>query len=347
MVIDEITLQNFRSYESYRLKLDPKLTMIVGKNGIGKTNLLEAIYVTLHGTSFRATDTELTRHEAMWWRLAMSLDDSERELRYEADKRPAKQLIDRSTKKRFSYRDRLPVVLFEPHDLLLISGSPARRRDALDHMIGFLSVSYKQSLGRYERALQQRNNLLKQRIDPTALKDQLFVWDVMLAETGQYIIEERTKFFIAINERLPVFYDQIAGSDDRVEIIYQSTLPPEPTSSQIISSLHSRLSVDMSRGTTSTGPHRDDISFLLNGNDAKNTASRGESRSLILSLKLAYAALLHEVYGTEPIVLLDDVFSELDATRQVNLLSLLSDHQTIITDTESVSVDHGKHIVLS
>ena len=144
MVIDNVTLQNFRSYESYRLKLDPRLTIIVGKNGIGKTNLLEAVYVILHGSSFRATDAELMRHDSAWWRLGVAFDDHERELRYESEKRPAKQLIHRSTKKRFSYQDRLPVVLFEPHDLLLISGSPSRRRDALDHMIGFLSKTYKQ-----------------------------------------------------------------------------------------------------------------------------------------------------------------------------------------------------------
>ena len=346
MVIDNVSLQNFRSYESYRLKLDPRLTVIVGKNGIGKTNLLEAIYVILHGSSFRATDLELMRYEAVWWRLGIEFDDRERELRYEADKRPAKQLIDRSTKKRFSYQDRLPVVLFEPHDLLLISGSPSRRRDALDHMIGFLSKTYKQTLGRYERALQQRNNLLKQHTSLGSLKDQLFVWDVMIAEMSEYILAERQKFISAINKRLPSMYERIAGVPSEVELVYTSSLPVNPTSSQVIAQLHTGLRGDIARGTTSVGPHRDDFGFRLAGKDAKNSASRGESRSLILSLKLVYADLLSEVYGTEPVILLDDVFSELDVDRQTNLLSLLDKHQTVITDTKTVSVEHGKRIEL-
>ena len=346
MVIDNVSLQNFRSYESYRLKLDPRLTVIVGKNGIGKTNLLEAIYVILHGSSFRATDHELMRYEAAWWRLGIEFDDRERELRYEADKRPAKQLIDRSTKKRFSYQDRLPVVLFEPHDLLLISGSPSRRRDALDHMIGFLSKTYKQTLGRYERALQQRNNLLKQHTGLESLKYHLFVWDVMIAEMSEYLLAERQKFISAINKRLPSMYERIAGVPSEVELVYMSSLPVNPTSSQVIAQLHTGLRGDIARGTTSVGPHRDDFGFRLAGKDAKNSASRGESRSLILSLKLVYADLLSEVYGTEPVILLDDVFSELDVDRQTNLLSLLDKHQTVITDTKTVSVEHGKRIEL-
>lgn len=347
MVIDTVTLQNFRSYESYRLKLDSRLTVIVGKNGIGKTNLLEAIYVTLHGSSFRGADVELGRRNTTWWRVGIEFDDRDRELRYEVDKRPAKQLIDRSTKKRFSYQDRLPVVLFEPHDLLLISGSPSRRRDALDHMIGFLSKTYKQTLGRYERALQQRNNLLKQYTSLDSLKDQLFVWDVMIAEMGEYLLAERQTFIAAINKRLPAMYERIAGVPSEVELIYSSSLPDSPTSSQIIAQLHAGLRGDIARGTTSVGPHRDDFGFRLAGSDAKNSASRGESRSLILSLKLVYADLLSDVYETEPVILLDDVFSELDVDRQANLLALLDKHQTVITDTKTVSVKHGKRVELS
>ena len=346
MVIKEITLQNFRSYESYRLKLDPKLTMIVGKNGIGKTNLLEAIYVMLHGSSFRAADAELTRYGEKWWRIGTKLREGDREVRYELDKRPAKQLIDRSTKKRFSYKDRLPVVLFEPQDLLLISGSPSRRRDALDHMIGFLSTPYKQTLGRYDRALQQRNNLLKQQLNTAILNDQLFVWDVILAETGQIIMNERLKFFRRINKLLPVFYERIAGEVEDIEIEYQTSMPDNPTSTAIISAFHSRLSTDIMRGTTSLGPHRDDMLFKLKGNDAKISASRGESRSFLLALKLSYASLLSDVYATEPVILLDDVFSELDEDRQSNLLNLLTDNQVIITDTRHNEAATVKQIIL-
>jgi len=345
MVINHVKLQHFRSYKTYRLTLDPKLTIIVGKNGVGKTNLLEALYVALHGTSFRAADSELVQHGAQWWRVQVEVDETEREVRFETVKRPAKQLIEGDTRKRFSYKNRLPVVLFEPQDLLFISGSPSRRRDTLDHMIGLLAPVYKQTLGRYERALLQRNNLLKQRIDHESLKDQLFVWDVMLSETSQVIIEHREKFFDDINHLLPTLYAKIAGVEHAVSIEYHTSLPKKPSSTQIISLLHSRLSHDTQRGTTSVGPHRDDMYFTLSGVDAKTSASRGESRSLVLSLKLAYASLLRDVYETEPVVLLDDVFSELDTDRQHNLLSLLGSNQTIITDTKKLDGAHA-HVTL-
>ena len=347
MVLSEISLTNFRSHSDVKFVFDPELTIISGKNGIGKTNALEAIYVLLRGGSFRSvTDSELTRFEAPWWRVTGVVDDSPRQVRFQPEKRPAKHLIVGDTTKRFMYRDRLPVVLFEPNDLLLIHGSPTRRRDAFDDMLGALSYEYKLALGRYERALKQRNNALKKYGQTTGLADKLFVWDVALAEYGENIIASRFELVERLNSLMPHFYAQISGKTDDISLRYESALPVPINSSTLLNALHKAMPLDTLRATTSVGPHRDDFSFQLNGSSAKQTASRGEVRSILLALKLAYAELLQERFETSPIMLFDDVFSELDADRQVNLLGKLNNHQTIITDTKDVRTKRGKQIRL-
>lgn len=348
MILSEITLSQFRSHEHAQFRFDDKLTVITGENGIGKTNALEAIYVLLRGGSFRSvTDAELTQFDKPWWRVVGVVDEVDREVRFQPEKRPAKHLLVSDTTKRFTYKDRLPVVLFEPNDLLLIHGSPSRRRDSLDDMLGSLSPDYKQLLGRYDRALKQRNNVLKKYGQSQGLQDSLFVWDVALSEYGETIVRRRVELVEQLNELLPTQYASIAGHAADVSLAYESSLPLPVSSSGFIDGLHKTLPIDRLRATTSIGPHRDDMTFYLNGSAAKQTASRGEVRSLLLALKLSYAQLLETQYGTKPIMLFDDVFSELDTSRQTNLLTRLTENQTIITDTKDVAISHGKHIRLS
>lgn len=343
MILNRIELYNFRSHTEAVFSFDPRLTLVTGKNGAGKTNLLEAVYILLRGTSFRASDRELTAFERDWWRVVGELDEITRELRHQSDKLPAKQLLMHDSAKRFHYKDRLPVVLFEPTDLQLIHGSPSRRRATFDDILISLSDEYRQALSRYERSLRQRNNTLKRYGASADLQDMLFVWDVALAKYGETIISEREKLIKQINQLLPEKYSQIAGRISDVSLRYHSTSPS--TSSRFIDKLHKNIGLDKVRATTSIGPHRDDFVFYLNQTDAKALASRGETRSLLLSLKLAYTALLRDLHGTEPIILLDDVFSELDSDRQKNLLSALGDSQVIITDTKIIP-GTGKRIKL-
>jgi DNA replication and repair protein RecF len=336
MRVKKIDIAQFRSYDSYQLKLDPKLTVIVGKNGAGKTNLLESLYVVLNGSSFRGADSDLLRYGREWWRVRVVFDDtSQREVRYEPLKKPAKHLLEHEQKKRFTYQDRLPVVLFEPQDLLFVSGSPSRRRSTIDTMLGLLSIVYKQTLGRYERTLLQRNKILSQSHNAQETKDLLFSWDVMLVELAQTITNERARLIDEINLKIIDKYQQIAGSKHSVHLEYQSSLPRDITATQAITLLDNALSLDIRRGTTRLGPHRDDVVFYLDSNEAKTNASRGEVRSLILALKLVYADLLEERFDSPPMVLLDDVFSELDESRQTNLLSHLERYQVVVTDTKA------------
>ena len=338
MRLSEITLYNFRSHESLEARFDPNLTLIVGENGTGKTNILEAIYVLCYGSSFRVSDGDLISYGHEDWKVKGVFETFDREVRYELSKRPAKQLIEKETTKRFTYRNRLPLVLFDPDDLLLIHGSPSRRRLALDTMIGTISHPYQQALRRYERILIQRNNLLKH--SPRDLKDQLFVWDISLAEQAAQLCREREVFIIEINSHLSNIYSEISGKPQTLEIRYLPSLEQPFTNTNIISQLHGSLSRDIVRQTTGVGPHRDDFEFILNGVPAKTSASRGETRSSILALKLAYATQLQLVYATDPLLLFDDVFSELDPVRQENILKLSTKHQVIITHTRSLGHTH-------
>lgn len=335
MYLREITLKQFRTYQDDTFSFDENITLITGKNGTGKTNLLEAIYILLQGGSFRVSDSDLTRNGSSWWRIDGIVDGESREVRYQSDHRPAKQLVIHDTKKRFSYQHRIPVVLFEPTDLQLIHGSPSRRRDAIDLMLSSLSPRYKQAQSRYERALQQRNNILKKR--PEKPDDMLFPWNIQLSEHGMTMLEERRQLVSDLNQRLSTHYSHIADGIHELRVDYVSAMPADITSSGYIHTLQARLSHDMMRGTTSVGPHRDDVVFSLSHNDAKQTASRGEIRTILLALKITYAHLLEQQYGMKPLILLDDVFSELDTSRQKNLLAALNENQIIITDTKKIT----------
>lgn len=333
MHLSRIGLKNFRSYEDATFTFDKKLTLITGRNGAGKTNLLEAIYMVLQGASFRVADKEMIQTDKTWWRLDAVLDGEPRQLRYQLAHHPPKQLIVHDNAKRFMFTDRLPVVLFEPNDLLLIHGSPSRRRDSLDGMLGALSAHYKKTLARYDRVVQQRNNALKKQLPN--LEDLLFSWGVLLSEYGVEIIRARRDLIKQLNQNLSEHYSEIAGEAQPLEIKYHTSIH-DITPSQYIAHLHEKLALDKLRGTTSFGPHRDDMSFVLRGEDAKLSASRGEVRTILLAIKITYAKLLEEAYSSKPLMLLDDVFSELDEHRQLNLLAALGANQTIITDTKHI-----------
>lgn len=332
MKIKEATLNNFRSYDERTFEFSPDVTVIVGKNGAGKTNILEAIYILLQGKSFRDADEQLLRYETDWWRISGTFDNFERELRYQPSQQTSKQLYVNGTQKgRFTYKQQLPVVLFEPDHLLLIHGSPSLRRAYLDTLLTAVSPNYRAILAKYERALQQRNNLLKKKLPLAQLKDSVFVWDVALSEYGAELQTARARLTEAINTGLSGYYSTLAGAEQTLSVTYEPTT--KGGSHTLLQLLNRSLEKDILRGFTSVGPHRDDIGFLLNGKDAKATASRGEVRTIVLALKYAEIAELSAANSTMPILLLDDVFSELDESRQKALLANTEGIQKIITTT--------------
>jgi len=334
-MITDLRLQHFRSYQDAQFSFSPGVTIIVGPNASGKTNLLEAVLVVARGSSYRAKDVELLGHDAPWARLdAMTDSSAKRVIKLTAEPSPTKVFeIDDQTVTRLHQSKTLPVVLFEPNHLLLMSGSPDLRRTFLDDLIEQTEPGFGATRRHYKRVLYQRNTLLKK--NPSDLTQQLFVWNIRLSELGGQIAKRRHALVERFNERLPELYRSLAARDNTLNISYASRFNTQTYESQLLHKLESSTELDVLRGFTAYGPHRDDISVLIDGKPLQETASRGETRTLVLALKILELQLLEEARGIKPILLLDDVFSELDASRRQALTKYVEPYQTFITTTDA------------
>lgn len=331
--VTHISVQHVRNHTKKSVELSPETTIITGKNGAGKTSLIEALYIALQGTSFRGSDSDVLQKDQTWYRIDVEMSDgSKRTVKFDSLKQAGRKQF--TVNEKISYRlpikDKYPLVLFEPDDLRLLNGSPARRRQFIDNLISQLDPTYVRAVRKYERALKQRNNLLKRTQTTT---DELFVWNVALSEYGSYIISERTAFIEKINKRISSVYDSIAQSGDAISIHYSHTFIDD-VKQKLLSELTAHSEKDKLLGFTSVGPHRHDVIVNHNNTLANATASRGENRSIILSLKLIEIEIIESILETKPIILLDDVFSELDEFRKKNILAL-EQNQTIITQAEN------------
>lgn len=339
MTLHSVSLQDVRTHELHIATLNPQVTLIVGRNGSGKTTLLEAIYFLYRGTSFRGSDRDMIRSGAATGALKLSHTSGERRARLSTtpEAKLAKEFTVHDKKSaRLPAAERLPVVLFEPDELRVLTSSPSRRRDFVDSLIARLKPAYAIVVNRYARTLLQRNELLKQRefMESHAWDAHLFAWDVKFAELASVIVRERRAFFDVCNEHLSRLYSQLADSDHLVRASYDSTIPVEHYRQNLINQLHGQRRSDALRGFTSVGPHRDDFTSLLDERPASETASRGEMRTIMLAFKLLEVELQQKATGEPPLILMDDVFSELDIVRERKLMQALSNFQTIVTATD-------------
>jgi DNA replication and repair protein RecF len=329
MKLLSLRVQNFRNHDDFSCELSASTTLVCGKNGTGKTALLEAIYVAYRGVSFRGYDDDLLNHQQHWYRIDAVDNTSKRTvlLDHRADRRMKQFVVDGKKSQRLPQKYKFPIILFTPDDLRLIGGSPARRRKYLDMVIGQYDSNYTAALRRYERALLQRNKLLKQ---PGVSQDMVFSWDIILSQNGAQITAARHKLIQTINQQLTTYYQQIASTGDTLGAYYSHTASTAPT---LLAQYQANFARDRLLGTTSVGPHRHDFTIELNDSHASDTASRGEVRTIILALKYVEVTIVQQHTDTYPLVLLDDVFGELDTERQKNLLTFFAHNQVIITST--------------
>ncbi len=338
-MIQSIRLQHFRSYTDDSFEFDASVNIIVGANASGKTNLLEALLVVARGNSYRVHDMDLVEHDQPWARLDALVDNVDRTVKIVRDPLPSKtyEIAGRSFS-RLSLERTLPVVLFEPNHLNLLIGAPERRRDYLDELLSQSTVGYTALIRSYRRALAQRNHLLK---SGHANPQELFPWDVRLSELGARIIRCRETLVQYLNTKIAGLYQDLSKSETTVALAYQSGAGSEQYESTMLRQLEERRRDDVVRGHTSFGPHRDDLVVYFNGVLAQEVASRGETRTLILCLKILELQLLEEKRDQTPLLLLDDVFSELDGVRRQALTQHLQPYQTCITTTDADVVVHS------
>lgn len=341
MAYASLTLHHFRSYEDYSVEFSPAVNIIVGPNGSGKTNMLEALYVLSYGVSFRGSDRDMVARAGDWFRLEAAYGGLQRVLACQITPQGGieKQFtIDGVKRARLTDALRVPVVLFEPEHLRLLRDSPSHRRDYLDSLLAKLQPDFTWLKHQFERVLLQRNNVLKRRLPAALRDDQLFVWDIKFAELAEQIVSRRQALVAQFAARISDTYSNIARQPHTVSLDYQHTVIGSDYRAAVLKALQANAQRDSERGFTTVGPHRDDLLVLLDGAPAAVAASRGEMRSLLLSLKMIELHLLHVHYDTPPLLLLDDVFSELDASRRQALASLAKDYQTLITTTDADAI---------
>lgn len=334
-MITDLRLQNFRSYRDVSFELSPGVNIVVGPNASGKTNLLEALLVLARGSSYRAKDSELVRFGQSWTRLDIDLEDSGQRT-VKITREPANKIyeLDKKTFKRLSLPHSLPVVLFEPEDLRLLSGGPERRRDYLDDLLEQTTPGYGVVRRQYRRALAQRNTLLKRQ----GSQNQIFPWDVRLSDLAGQIVRARSGLTSELSKDIGKLYRKLSGTKVKVTVEYQSRWPVDGYETKLLKELENSLELDRVRGFTGAGPHREDLAVLFGGRPANDMASRGEMRTAVLALKIIELKIIEKLRETEPLLLLDDVFSELDGKRRHALTDYLAPYQTFITTTDADAV---------
>ena len=339
MRITGIRLANFRNYSSLVLRPDEGLCVLAGDNAAGKTNVLESIFLCALGRSHRTShDTEMLRNSESAGYVGIQLDtlggNREIECRLTAGERK-RLLIDKTPLSRSGeLLGCLNVVMFAPEDLQIVKGGPTERRRLIDMEISQYRPKYYYALQQYLAVLKQRNALLKSP-DPTSFAT-FEPWDDQLSILGANVTMARREHLERLSAEAVRIHTQLSAGQEELQVLYKPNLPPvePPHLIEVLrEALFENLEQDLSRGFTSVGPHRDDVGLMLDGKDLRIYGSQGQQRTTVLSLKLAELGILYEERSEPPVLLLDDVFSELDKRRQSMLLRVVQGCQTFITCT--------------
>lgn len=356
--VSTIQLFNIRSHEQASFEFKSGMNAIVGPNGSGKTTVLESLYCLMQGSSFRGSISELCRYDSQHCRIVADFigehTTHQRNLSYSQKDGiiQKKWMIDSKNYGRLPSAQRIPVVLFEPDIARLITGSPERRRQYLDHINSQLDFEAATIQNRYERVLKQRNTLLKtlSSTHTSGLREQLFVWNTQLAHLAESIVQARLRLLGTLQKDIDRHYKRLGG-EDTILLTYQSTVSTESDTygSRLLQFLETSEQRDITLGYTSFGPHRDDVEILLADQPATQRASRGEVRTVVIALKLMETDLLANRFSDQnitPILLLDDVLSELDLVHQEQVLSGFKNYQVFLTTTDAHALNAVTHTIM-
>ena len=336
--MDSLEIKGFRNLKkvSIRPLLDHNIVALIGNNGQGKTNVLESIFLCSVSKSFKAKRIdEMIGFDDVFSSIKLEVgqdlievvlvrDGSQKALKINGLKHNARDFI-----------GRLKVVYFSPDDLASMAQSPQLRRRYLNLAISQIDSNYVSDLTRYNNARKQRNALLKQIRDGASRQDQLVFWNQILAENGLRITKARREYIEGLQRITESHYQGISKSKQSLQLIYKTQVKQEYTEKEYVNELSKNAHADVMFGKTHFGPHRDDLLFKLDEHDMARFASRGEWRSLVLALKLAELKFIQQHANSTPVLLLDDVFSELDEFRQQYLLAEIRGFQTFISTTHS------------
>ncbi len=341
MRLKTLRLQNFRSYQSAALTAPEGVTVIVGENGTGKTNLLEAIHLCCLGRSHRTSeDRDLIRQgsETAAAELIVERRDGTHDvgvrLYREARRKKLIYVNGKTASRMGDLIGHATCVIFSPEDLSVVKDGPAVRRRYLDMLLSQLQRAYFYALQTYTSTLRQRNALLKA-LAAGGSKNQLDVWDEQLARAAAPLVRLRAETARALDGLAFRHYAFISGRDDEAfRLTYETTLSWEEPEADMLRQLRARRDDELRRAVTLVGPHRDDLCLTLSGQDFQATGSQGQARTAALALKLSAFDLLSESQGEPPLLLLDDVLSELDSLRRQRLIARVRDCQALLTCTD-------------
>lgn len=342
MYIERLNLKNFRNYEEQEITLNPHINIFYGNNAQGKTNVLEAIFLSGFGKSFRtAKEKEM---------IKLQKDFLEVEIKYQKSDRDGKIKIQIANKKQVEVNGvkikklseligNLNLVIFTPDDIQILKGGPDKRRRFLDMMIGQLRPNYVHQLNNYIKTLDQRNNYLRQIKEDNKPEEMLEIWDEKLAEYAVSICNYRKEFIEKLKEQIKEIHSQITKNKEKLTIQYITECEEKQ---KYIDLLKQRRKLDIIKGYTTKGIHRDDFSVAINNEAVGIYGSQGQHRTAMLTLKIAELYVIYQEVGEYPILLLDDFMSELDESRRKSLLQYIQDTQVIITCTDKIEIENSK-----
>ena len=339
MYIEEIKLHNIRNYEEQKIELNKNINIFYGENAQGKTNIIESIFLCAYAKSFRTSkDKEiinLNKNEASVT-LKYQKKDREGTIRVNISDKKYIYLNDIKAKKMSEILGNLNVVIFSPDDINILKDGPQKRRRFLDMMIGQLRPNYIHCLNIYLKVLEQRNNYLRQIKEQNKSEDLLEIWDEKLAEYAIIVYRYRYEFINKIKEVINEIHCKITDNKENLELNYISECDNKE---KFIELLKQRRKLDIIKGYTTKGVHRDDFNIFINNKEVSVYGSQGQNRTVVLSLKLAELQVIKDDIDDYPILLLDDFMSELDSNRRKSFLNNIENTQVIITCTDPIEIE--------